>query len=117
MFFRGTNEWEDWLDNVNAIPTSRLFGSFHRGFYQSVMDLWSGIEKSVTSMRREKKRPIFFTGHSLGGALATIGAAIYLYEDRPFTSVYTLDNLVVWTVKPPDFLNFTGGMIAFSFSE
>lgn len=89
VVFRGTNEWEDWLDNINVIPTDRLFGSFHRGFYQSVMDLWAKIEKSVKKFRATKKRPVWFTGHSLGGAMATIAAAIYVYEDRPFSGVYT----------------------------
>ncbi|WGK70272.1 lipase family protein [Candidatus Haliotispira prima] len=31
----------------------------------------------------------FITGHSLGGAMATIAAARFIAEDRPFTSVYT----------------------------
>ena len=89
IVFRGTDEWEDWLDNINAIPTERLFGSFHRGFYQSVMDLWARIEKSVKNLRAMEKRPVWFTGHSLGGAMAAIAAAIYVYEDRPFSGVYT----------------------------
>ena len=89
VVFRGTDEWQDWLDNINAIPTTQLFGAFHRGFYQSVMDLWTAIEKSVAAARKEKKRPVWFTGHSLGGAMAVIAGAIYVYEDRPFSGVYT----------------------------
>ena len=87
--FRGTNELADWLDNINAFSTRRLFGSFHRGFYQSVMDVWEPIEAEVLAYQEVKRRPVWFTGHSLGGAMATVAAAIYIHDDRPFSGVYT----------------------------
>lgn len=43
----------------------------------------------VKSLLGRKKRPFFITGHSLGGAMATIAAARFIQQDRPFTSVYT----------------------------
>ena len=89
VVFRGTNEWEDWLDNLDVRPTDQLFGAFHNGFYQSVMDLWKRIDRCVQRAREVKKRPVWFAGHSLGGAMATIAASIYVEEDRPFSGVYT----------------------------
>ncbi len=89
MGFRGTNELADWLDNINAFSTPALFGEFHRGFWNSVEDVWEPIDRRCRELQQQRKRPIFFTGHSLGGAMATIAAARYIQEDKPFTSVYT----------------------------
>jgi len=87
--FRGTNEIEDWLDNINAFSTKELFGEFHRGFWNSVEDIWNPIDTKVRDLQQQRKRPIFLTGHSLGGAMATIAAARFIHEDKPFTNVYT----------------------------
>ena len=89
MVFRGTNELSDWLDNINAFPTKELFGEFHRGFWNSVADVWEPIYEKYQTLREEKKRPLFITGHSLGGAMATIAAAKLVHEDKPFAGVYT----------------------------
>ena len=89
MAFRGTNELSDWLDNINAFSTDVLFGSFHRGFWNSVADVWDKINGSYEELRKKKKRPLFITGHSLGGAMAAIAAARFIHDDRPFISVYT----------------------------
>ncbi len=89
MVFRGTNELADWLDNINAFRTRVLFGEIHRGFWNSVEDVWDVIHDAYVRLREESKRPLFFTGHSLGGAMATVAAARFLHQDLPFTSVYT----------------------------
>ena len=89
MAFRGTDEFSDWLDNINAFSTKELFGEFHRGFWNSVEDVWRPINKKFRSLQKKNKRPLFITGHSLGGAMATIAAAKLIHVDRPFTSVYT----------------------------
>ncbi len=89
IVFRGTDEVADWLDNLDVRPESALFGRFHRGFHDSVEDLWAGIDTAVSEMLSGKRRPVWFAGHSLGGAMATIGAARYVEADRPFSGVYT----------------------------
>ncbi len=89
MVFRGTNELDDWLDNINAFSTSQLFGDFHRGFWASVEDIWEQIYNDFEHLRQTKKRPLFFAGHSLGGAMAVIAASRFVHWDRPFTAVYT----------------------------
>jgi len=89
MAFRGTNELADWLDNVNLFRESVLFGEFHRGFWNSVEDIWGVIYTKYEALNSIKKRPLFFTGHSLGGAMATVAAARFIHKDLPFTAVYT----------------------------
>ncbi|MCZ2723167.1 lipase family protein [Marinomonas sp. 15G1-11] len=89
MAFRGTDEMADWLDNMNAFSTKELFGEFHRGFWHSLDDVWYPLYKTYCLLQKIKKRPLFFTGHSLGGAMATIAAAKFIHLDEPFTSVYT----------------------------
>jgi len=89
MTFRGTNELADWLDNINAFRESVLFGEFHRGFWNSVEDVWDVIHDEYERLKSVKKRPLFFTGHSLGGAMATVAASKFVHQDMPFTSVYT----------------------------
>lgn len=70
---RGTepNEWNDIKADVNAVAVvSETVGRVHRGFKKEVDDLWPRLEKTLKS----NDRPLWFTGHSLGGAMATICA-------------------------------------------
>lgn len=89
MTFRGTNEISDWLDNIDAFATKKLFGEFHRGFWNCVDDVWQPLDNRLKELRQARMRPLFLTGHSLGGAMASIAAARLIDEDRPFSGVYT----------------------------
>lgn len=86
--FRGTDELKDWLDNFKLLPEKILFGEFHRGFWQATNDVWKLIE-DYKFLKNTHKKPLFLTGHSLGGAMATIAAARLIQEDHPFISCYT----------------------------
>lgn len=89
IVFRGTNELVDWLDNINAFAVKKLFGEFHRGFWNSVEDVWDKVFSDYQAANKVQKKPLFFTGHSLGGAMATIASARLIQLDLPFTSTYT----------------------------
>lgn len=89
LAFRGTDELEDWLDNLNVFSERALFGEFHRGFFNSVESVWEPLFAKYSELRQQKKRALFLTGHSLGGAMATIGVAKLVHADLPFTSAYT----------------------------
>ena len=89
MVFRGTDQIADWLDNLRVYRVSALFGEFHVGFWESVEDVWDVLSGKLKYIRSKRKKPLFITGHSLGGAMATIAAARLIHEDRTFTSVYT----------------------------
>lgn len=89
LAFRGTDEIADWLDNINIFSEKVLFGEFHRGFWKSLADVWDPLYERYQELRQNNRRPLFLTGHSLGGAMATVAAAKLLHEDKPFTSAYT----------------------------
>ncbi len=70
---RGTepNDWNDVKADVNAFMVlAETVGRVHRGFKQEVDDLWPKIEEIIAT----DERTLWFTGHSLGGAMATISA-------------------------------------------
>ncbi len=69
---RGTepHEWNDLKADANALTVLAEVGRIHRGFKREVDDLWPIIEQAI----RENQRPVWFTGHSLGAAMATICA-------------------------------------------
>ncbi len=71
---RGTEptEFNDIKADVNAVMVvAETVGRVHRGFKKEVDDLWPKIE---TILSEDDGRDVWFTGHSLGGAMATICA-------------------------------------------
>lgn len=70
---RGTEptEWNDIKADANAVmAVVGTFGNVHSGFNTEVNDLWPMLEDWL----REKAMPVWFCGHSLGAAMATICA-------------------------------------------
>ena len=87
---RGTepNDWNDVKADANALMVlAETVGRVHRGFKREVDDLWPAIEKLIA----EEERDLWFTGHSLGGAMATISAGRCFLEHIPASpkGVYT----------------------------
>jgi len=87
LVFRGTNALGDWSDNVKALsaPDFRLEpwprgGQVHLGFSQALERVWEAIESELAKIQG----PLFYTGHSLGAALATLAAS-----QRPPRALYT----------------------------
>jgi triacylglycerol lipase len=87
---RGTepNDWNDVKADVNALMVlAETAGRVHRGFKREVDDLWPELEKVIAP----DERTLWFTGHSLGGAMATISAGRCFLSHIPATpqGVYT----------------------------
>jgi triacylglycerol lipase len=76
--FRGTepSQLNDVLADLKVIKnTAMAGGKVHGGFQQEVNDLWMEVIKELDANDQLKNpRELYFTGHSLGAAMATIAA-------------------------------------------
>ena len=72
LSFRGTKEIRDWLVDIDIRSIDRPYGTVHRGFFEAFTDARTKMESLIGDLAGRK---LVITGHSLGGALATIAAA------------------------------------------
>jgi triacylglycerol lipase len=90
--FRGTQEPIDFIKNFNFIPQSGsnlgIPGQIHGGFSESFLSIWPQLQSSVKEFSNLKK-PVVITGHSLGGAMATLAAVKLHQEGLKVSMVYT----------------------------
>jgi predicted lipase len=106
LAFRGT-EGPDTIDGLKDIllsdarellivPSGRLGTDFiaagvgarmHQGFVSSLADIWDPVEAAVTAEMKKAERPLWITGHSLGGALALLAGWLFL---RKFVNVHQI---------------------------
>ncbi|MBE9563463.1 MAG: lipase family protein [Proteobacteria bacterium] len=81
LVFRGSHEIQDWLSNLSTILTKWPQGGMvHWGFKQALEKVWDEVAEYLDTLQV----PIFYTGHSLGAALATLAAS-----KRPPAAIYT----------------------------
>ena len=78
---RGTqpNQWNDLKADLRATPVrAETISRVHKGFKTEVDDLWPMVLEDL----KETKKTLWFCGHSLGAAMATIMAGRCYYDDR-----------------------------------
>lgn len=92
--FRGTQPTEirDWLSDVTTPPWPGPGGKgqVHYGFAEALDSVFPAVKDTLAEFR-DDGQTVWFTGHSLGGALAMLaGARLYFEEPRLLADgVYT----------------------------
>lgn len=76
LVFRGTQNPLDWSANLDARKTRYIYvpnsGSVHHGFLSLYGSLRNNLLRKLSGL--DSKKNLYITGHSLGGAIATLCA-------------------------------------------
>lgn len=102
--FRGTepNEWNDIKADMDASKAlAETVGHVHRGFKKEVDDLWPQLEEMLVSRKKNLIKKLWFTGHSLGGAMASIcaGRCLLAHIDTSPEQIHTFGSPRVGTKR------------------
>ncbi|MEI3652272.1 MAG: lipase family protein [Dolichospermum lemmermannii FEM_B0920] len=88
--FRGTEpcKIQDLMSDLKLRFTDHPLGKVHRGFLKAIDYAWADTIKTIQEFQT-KEQTIWFTGHSLGAALATLGVAKMYDTNKPVHGLYT----------------------------
>lgn len=76
--FRGTNDIYDCLTDITLNKIRKYKGKVHQGFDRALDVVWEDLTKTVLPLLEGRK--LLFTGHSMGGAMATLASIRFLEE-------------------------------------
>lgn len=124
LAFRGTESptsidgLKDWLltdaMNLLIVPEGRLGhdlaaagvgAKFHKGFVDAIAEVWDPLSKTVEAAFKRQDRPLWITGHSLGGALALFAAWLLKRKFIPVHQIYTYGAPMIGNQKACDAFN------------
>ena len=105
LAFRGTDNWNDFKTDINAIqinfdgtdpkgfdhfyePGKGDSGKVHSGFLNYWKQIAPDIQARLNSEHEKGPHHVWVTGHSLGGALAVLAVASLNFKDE-FSGLYT----------------------------
>lgn len=71
LAFQGTEDVRNWLTNLNFVMRKEDGGKVHQGFAEALDTVWDDVQEKVTRLL-DNDQWLWVTGHSLGGALATL---------------------------------------------
>ena len=84
--------------NLLVVPEGRLGhdlsaagvgARFHKGFVEAIAEIWEPLAAAVEAELQADDRPLWITGHSLGGALALLAAWLFKRRFVPVHEVCT----------------------------
>ena len=64
----------DFITDAKFFPDAQ---GIHTGFQEALAYIWNDVADFLTKQVQTSQRPVWFAGHSLGGALATLAATAY----------------------------------------
>lgn len=67
----------------------RIGAKFHKGFADATAEIWNPVKEAVDAELKRKDRPLWITGHSLGGSLAMFSAWLLKRNFVPVHQIYT----------------------------
>jgi triacylglycerol lipase len=84
--------------NLLIVPSGRLGTDFiaagvgarmHQGFISGLAEIWESVFERVRAELKASERPLWLTGHSLGGALALLAGRLFLRRFVSGHQIYT----------------------------
>lgn len=88
--FRGTQftenmSWADIETNLKVLKVGWIAGGYvHRGYSEAIWDIWARLLPIVRGAH-EAGKEVYYTGHSLGGVLATLASTLKPYPTATYT--------------------------------
>jgi triacylglycerol lipase len=86
--FRGTGNLNDWITDADVKMAKTELGLVHDGFWSALDPVWKPLQDAI-AQHQNQAQSLWFTGHSLGAALATLAVAAMRLELKPIHGLYT----------------------------